>query len=136
MSRRGMDWRRARLAGRPTLDHRFENDVPDRAERWLFGCFRRQRAAAKQRGVPFHFTFEEWSRTWKDSGRLHQRGTASGNYVMGRRGDVGGYASSNVEIITVQENTRAAAQNRKLRQAALTAASTDWITASSTGVPW
>jgi len=30
-----MDWRRARLAGKRALDFRFENDVPDRAARWL-----------------------------------------------------------------------------------------------------
>src|SRR5205823_14636294 len=101
-----MNWRRARLYGRSTLDHRYEGELPDRADRWLLGCFRRQRAAAKQRGVPFHFTFEEWSRTWKDSGRLPQRGTMRANYQMARRGDVGGYASSNVEIVSIEENLR------------------------------
>src|SRR6516164_7885987 len=30
-----MNWRRAQLYGRRTLDHRYENDVPDAAERWL-----------------------------------------------------------------------------------------------------
>lgn len=35
MTGRRMDWRRARLHGRPTLDHRDEHDVPDRAEHWL-----------------------------------------------------------------------------------------------------
>jgi hypothetical protein len=30
-----MDWRRAHLHGRPTLDFRSENDIPDRAARWL-----------------------------------------------------------------------------------------------------
>jgi hypothetical protein len=30
-----MDWRRAALYGRKTLDHRFENERPDAAERWL-----------------------------------------------------------------------------------------------------
>ena len=30
-----MDWRRARLHGRRTLDFRREHDIPDRAERWL-----------------------------------------------------------------------------------------------------
>jgi len=38
-----MDWRRARLAGRPSLDHRHEHDVPDRAERWLRAVARRRR---------------------------------------------------------------------------------------------
>ena len=85
------------------------------------GCFNRHRASAKQRGVDFHFTFRQWHRVWERSGHLHQRGTASGSYVMGRKGDVGPYASSNVTIITQHENLRQAAVNRKRR---LTAAST------------
>jgi hypothetical protein len=36
-----MDWRRAALYGRCTLDHRYENDVPDAAERWLRRAERR-----------------------------------------------------------------------------------------------
>ena len=43
MTGRRMDWRRARLHGRPSLDHRHENDTPDRAERWLRAVERRQR---------------------------------------------------------------------------------------------
>jgi len=86
-------------------------------------CFHTQRAAAKQRRVPFHLTYDEWIGIWQRSGRLLQRGTMRGNYNMGRRGDVGGYASSNVDIISQAENLRQAAANRKARQA-LTAAST------------
>jgi hypothetical protein len=37
-----MDWRKARLRGKPTTDHRHEYDVPDRAARWL------QRAEARR----------------------------------------------------------------------------------------
>jgi len=54
---------------------------------------------------------------------LHERGTRSGNYQMARKGDVGPYASSNVNIITLEENHRQAAAVRKTRRA-LTAAST------------
>ena len=84
-------------------------------------CFTQHRAAAKQRGVGFHFTYAQWMRTWERSGHLHQRGTAAGSYQMGRLGDVGAYCSSNVKIITIHENLRQAAQNRRV---ALTAAST------------
>jgi hypothetical protein len=41
MSRR-MDWRRARLHGRPTLDWRREFEAADRAERWLRAVERRR----------------------------------------------------------------------------------------------
>jgi hypothetical protein len=84
-------------------------------------CWIQQRATAKQRRVPFHLTYDEWLGIWQRSGRLCQRGTASGSYQMARKGDVGGYASSNVKIITIQENVWEAAQNRRAR---LTAAST------------
>jgi len=30
-----MDWRRAQLLSKPSLDFRYEFDVPDRTERWL-----------------------------------------------------------------------------------------------------
>jgi len=127
------------LHSRPNIDHRYEFNefrVQDRADYWLRACFSRQRAAAKQRGIPFAMTFEEWLKVCQDSGRLRERGTMSGNYQMGRRGDVGGYASSNVEIVSLEENRRQAAANRKAGQA-LTAASSDWVTASSTAaVPW
>ena len=43
-----MNWRRAALHGRPTLDKRYEFDTPDRAARWL-KTVERQRAEARQR---------------------------------------------------------------------------------------
>jgi hypothetical protein len=49
MSGRRMDWRRARLHGRPTLDHRYEHDIPDRAERWLRAVERNQQARQQSR---------------------------------------------------------------------------------------
>jgi hypothetical protein len=98
-------------------------------------CWIQQKAAAKQRRVPFQLSYEEWFAIWQHSGRLHRRGTMSGNYVMGRQGDAGGYASSNVLIIPHGQNVRDGRANWKARQ--LTAASSDWATASSTAaVPW
>jgi len=130
-----MNWDRAnKLQNKKTLNHQYEFRFRDRADRWLFGCFTRQRAAAKQRGIPFQFTFEEWLGVWRRSGHLRQRGIGTGRYVMGRHLDQGGYSSSNVSIIPHEQNLRDSAANRKAR---LTAASTDWITASSTAaVPW
>lgn len=131
-----MNWNRVRYVGRSTLDHRRESRRRDRADAWLFGCFTRQKASAKQRGVPFAMTFEQWLNVWTTSGKLRERGAGTGRYVMGRHFDRGGYSSSNVSIIPHEQNLRDGAVNRKARQA-LTAASTDWITASSTAaVPW
>jgi hypothetical protein len=131
-----MKWERVRFVGRQTLDYRSGSRRRDRADAWLMTCFQAQRASAKQRGVPFAMTYEEWLGVWQQSGKLRERGTGTGHYVMGRRGDVGGYASSNVAIIGFEENLRQGIANWKVRQA-LTAASTDTITASSTAaVPW
>jgi hypothetical protein len=131
-----MKWDRVRYVGRRTLDHRHESRRRDRADAWLTKCFQAQRAAAKQRGVPFQLSYEQWLGIWQHSGRLRQRGTGTGRYVMGRAGDVGGYASSNVAIVRFEENVRQGVANWKARQA-LTAASSDWATASSTAaVPW
>jgi hypothetical protein len=92
-----------------------------RANPYYKKCFHCQRAASKRRGIPFDFSYAEWMRKWRSSGHLRQRGTMSGNYVMGRHGDRGAYTSSNVRIVTVQQNVREAAENR--RQRGLTAAS-------------
>src|SRR5262249_29178881 len=124
MTRR-MDWRKARLHGKPSLNHQYEFSefrVRDAADRWLMRCFQQQRAAEKQRGVPFQLTYSEWASIWHRSGRLQQRGIGTGRHVIGRR-----YASSNVEIVSFEENIRQGVANRKARQA-LTAPSTDWIT--------
>jgi hypothetical protein len=43
MSGRRMDWRRARLHGRPSLDFRREGEFEDRADRWLKAVERRPR---------------------------------------------------------------------------------------------
>jgi hypothetical protein len=43
-----MNWRRAHLHGRPTLDYRHEHDLPDRADRWL-AAVERRRAQRQQR---------------------------------------------------------------------------------------
>jgi hypothetical protein len=130
-----MKWERAKLHKKKTLNYQHEFSFRDRADRWLFGCFTRQRAAAKQRGIPFAMTYEQWLGIWRDSGRLQQRGIGAGRYVMGRHHDVGPYASSNVSIIPNEQNVRDGITNWKTRQA-LTAASSDWITASSSQVPF
>jgi hypothetical protein len=43
-----MNWRKAHLVGRPTLDFRREHAFPDKAERWLRAVERRQ-AQRRQR---------------------------------------------------------------------------------------
>lgn len=67
--------------------------------------FRVQRADAKRRGIDFGLSFKQWLLLWARSGRLDERGTRAGQYVMARKGDRGSYSVGNVEIILASKNT-------------------------------
>jgi len=67
-------------------------------------AFIKHRSVAKQRGIEFLFTFEEWIAIWRDSGRWTERGCRKGQYCMARFGDKGPYATGNVRICLVTEN--------------------------------
>lgn len=69
---------------------------------------------AKQGGIEFLLTFEEWFRIWIDSGHLHERGRMRGQYQMARFGDTGPYAVWNVKIITGYENKLEAISRRDI----------------------
>jgi hypothetical protein len=75
-----------------------------------------QRVHAKQRGIEWKLTYEEWIHVWKASGHLHERGNYFGQYVMARYRDEGPYAVDNVRIITVTENTEEARYVRHLKK--------------------
>src|SRR6266852_9630222 len=66
--------------------------------------YEQQRNTAKQRGIPFHFTFMEWWQFWKSSGHWQERGKRSGQYVVARKGDRGAYELGNVEIVPCHIN--------------------------------
>ena len=68
------------------------------------GKFNNQRKQARNRGIEFLFSFEEWMKIWIESGFWHERGCHKGQYVMARNGDKGPYAPWNIEIITSEEN--------------------------------
>jgi hypothetical protein len=59
---------------------------------------------ARQRGIEWRLTFEEWCEVWRESGRWEQRGRHRGQYVMARFGDVGPYERGNIKICPVGEN--------------------------------
>jgi len=63
-----------------------------------------QKAAAKQRGIPFLLSLAEWQQIWEASGYLNQRGAKRGQYCMARLGDAGPYAIGNVEVISNSDN--------------------------------
>jgi hypothetical protein len=70
--------------------------------------FQVHRASAKERGIEFKLTFEEWDQWWKDSGHYDERGKERGQYVMARKGDLGAYEIGNLDCITTGENIAAA----------------------------
>lgn len=63
---------------------------------------------AKQRGVEFKLTFEEWFSWWHETGHYHERGNKRGQYVMARKGDKGAYELGNIECMQAQVNSTAA----------------------------
>jgi hypothetical protein len=69
-------------------------------------AFRSQRNGAKQRGIPFDFTIEEWWDWWQVDDRWSRRGRNESDLVMARTGDKGPYSLANVYCSTHAENRR------------------------------
>jgi hypothetical protein len=61
-----------------------------------------QRCAAKQRGIPFLFGFDQWVSWWGED--FERRGRGLDDLVMARIGDEGPYCWHNVKKITGNEN--------------------------------
>ncbi len=61
-------------------------------------AFLSHRGGAKQRGIEFLMTFEEWWGIWSDY--YHLRGKGTNGLCMGRFHDVGPYAVGNVYLTT------------------------------------
>lgn len=78
-------------------------------------AYSRHKSQAKQRGIPFLLTFEEWATLWLESEKWEQRGRRKGQYVMARFGDMGPYEVGNVHICTCQENNTAQARYARAR---------------------
>jgi hypothetical protein len=91
-------WRKANPERRRETDRKHKALHPERV------AFIKHRSVAKQRGISFLFTFDEWITIWRDSGRWAERGYRKGQYCMARFGDKGPYATGNVRICLVTEN--------------------------------
>lgn len=78
--------------------------------------FQIHRASAKERGVEFKLTFEQWEKWWQESGHYQDRGRGIGKYVMARKGDLGAYELGNIECKLGSDNVREGNQTRKLKQ--------------------
>lgn len=71
------------------------------------GRYTRHKANAKQRGVDFHLTFEEWIAIWKLSGHWSEKNNRPHRgFCMCRHADEGAYEVGNVRIGTKGQNAR------------------------------
>ncbi len=98
-------------------------------------CYTQQKSNAKQRGVEFLLTFEEWKAIWLESGRWDKRGRGRGKYCMCRIGDAGPYAAGNVFIALNEKNVSDgnigkvdSAETRAKKSAALKGLAHPWCT--------
>jgi hypothetical protein len=66
--------------------------------------YTQHKSNAKQRGVLFLITLDQWKQVWLDSGKWDQRGRGAAKYCMCRIGDTGAYEVGNVFIDTNRRN--------------------------------
>lgn len=75
--------------------------------------YRQQRGNAKQRGIEFLLTPDEWWNIWSESGHFAERGRGPDKYCMARFKDIGPYSIANVEITTGYNNNFTGSLGRK-----------------------
>ena len=76
------------------------------------GRYWHQKMRARERGIPWRITFDEWWAIWEASGVWSLRGNRKGQYVMSRRADAGAYEPGNVEIKLFELNAAEVYANR------------------------
>lgn len=64
----------------------------------------KQKTHAKERGIEFNLTYDEWTDWWGVD--IHNRGRCKGQLQMCRFGDAGSYELGNIYKDTVEENIR------------------------------
>ena len=74
------------------------------------GQFVSQRERAKQRGVEWRLSFEEWLAWWGDD--ISKRGKEPHELCMSRKGDTGAYALGNIEKKTNKDNLQEGLEKR------------------------
>ena len=64
------------------------------------------KAGARQRGIEFKLSFQEWLDWWQVEDRWSRRGRRGDSLVMARFGDVGAYETGNIYCTTSSQNIR------------------------------
>ena len=80
--------------------------MPTELERKLKRAYADQRQSAKKRGIPFLFTYVQWSEWWLTDDRWSRRGRKAGQFQMGRKDIAGPYSPDNVVCITKEEKQK------------------------------
>ena len=88
-------------------------------ERQLRAAYTNQKSSAKRFGIPFLFTFEQWSEWWLTDDRWSRRGRKAGQLQMGRKGNSGPYSPDNVECATKEQKQKSQLLPIKVRIAGL-----------------
>lgn len=83
------------------------------------------KSSAKQRGIEFDLTFEEWKSVWGH--HIENRGREKGQLVMARTLDRGGYSVGNVRVATHSENVKEAGVVKTRRLVAESGVDQGWI---------
>jgi hypothetical protein len=78
----------------------------------MHASFISARGGAAARRIPWELTFEQWSRIWAP--HWHRK-VLGERLVLARMWDQGGYALSNVNVVTIAENTREGYLLKRLR---------------------
>ena len=80
---------------------------PTALERRLKAAYGNHKHIAIKRGIPFLFTFEQWSEWWLMDDRWSRRGRKAGQLQMGRKGDSDPYSPDNIECVTKEQKQKA-----------------------------
>jgi hypothetical protein len=92
--------RLTRACGAAALNPELMRDITRRLRR----KFLQQRTNARNRGIDFRLTFEEWRDWWLATGHVDERGRLRGQWVMARPGDRGAYELGNIICLRAEEN--------------------------------
>lgn len=76
-------------------------------------AFANQKRVAKERGIEFKLTFEQWLEFWGDD--LLRRGRGASDLQMQRFGDAGAYELGNIKKGHPRENARTAGVCKRTR---------------------
>jgi hypothetical protein len=80
---------------------------PTEFERRLRRAYSSHRRNAVRLGIPFLFTFEQWSEWWLTDDRWSRRGRKAGQFQMGRKDNRGPCSPDNVECVTKEQKQQA-----------------------------